>query len=61
MKVIIFYENKFMKESFIIIQDVFSLRQSYRLSDLSFCNENIYGDFVRNERNSIWKVLVKLF
>ena len=35
MKVIVFYEKKFIKESFLIRQDVSSLRQSYQLSDLS--------------------------
>ena len=35
MKVIVFYEKKFIKESFLIQQDVSSLRQSYQLSDLS--------------------------
>ena len=34
-EVIIFYEKKFIKKSFIIRQDVSSLRQSYQLSDLS--------------------------
>ena len=35
MKVIVFYEKKFIKESFLIQQDVSSLIQSYQLSDLS--------------------------
>ena len=35
MKVIIFYEKKFMKKNFVILKDVSSLRQSYQLSDLS--------------------------
>ena len=35
MKDIVFYEKKFIKKSFIIIQDVSSLIQSCRLSDLS--------------------------
>ena len=35
MKGIVFYEKKFIKESFLIQQDVSSLRQSYQLSDLS--------------------------
>ena len=35
MKVIIFYEKKFIKKNFLIRQDVSSLRQSYQLSDLS--------------------------
>ena len=35
MKVIIFYEKKFMKKGFVILLDVSSLRQSYQLSDLS--------------------------
>ena len=35
MKVIIFYEKKFMKKIFVIFKDVSSLRQSYQLSDLS--------------------------
>ena len=84
MKVIILYEKKFIKKSFLIRQDVSNLRWSYQLSDLSqndyfamriyiyiyiyiyvciwFQAINIvFGDFVRNERNSIWKVLVILF
>ena len=35
MKVIIFYDKKFIKKIFLISQDVSSLRQSYQLSDLS--------------------------
>ena len=35
MKVIIFYEKKFIKKSLLICQDVFSLKQSYQLSYLS--------------------------
>ena len=35
MKVIIFYEKKFMKKSFVILWNVSNLRQSYQLSDLS--------------------------
>ena len=35
MKVIIFYEKKFIKKSFLIWQDISSLRQSYQLFDLS--------------------------
>ena len=35
VKVIIFYENKFIKKNFLIRQDVSSLRQSYQLSDSS--------------------------
>ena len=35
MKVTIFYEKKFIKKSFLIRQDVSSLRQSYQLYDLS--------------------------
>ena len=35
MKVIIFYENKFINTSFLIRQDVSSLRQSYQSFDLS--------------------------
>ena len=35
MKVIVFYEKKFIKKSFLISQDVSSLIQSCRLSDLS--------------------------
>ena len=35
MKVIIFYEKKFIKKNFLIRQNVSSLRQSYQLSDLS--------------------------
>ena len=35
IKVIIFYKKKFIKKSFLIRQDVSSLRQSYQLSDLS--------------------------
>ena len=35
MKVIIFYEKKFIKKIFLIWQDVYSLRQSYQLSNLS--------------------------
>ena len=35
MKVIIFYEKKFIKKSLLIRQDVFSLKQGYQLSYLS--------------------------
>ena len=35
MKVIIFYEKKFIKKSLLIRQDVFSLKQSYQLTYLS--------------------------
>ena len=35
MKVIILYEKKFIRKSFLIWQDVSSLRQSYQLSYLS--------------------------
>ena len=35
MKVIVFYEKKFIKKSFLISQDVSSLIQSCRLSDLN--------------------------
>ena len=35
MKVIIFYEKKFIKKSLLIRQDVYSLKQSYQLSYLS--------------------------
>ena len=35
MKVIVFYEKKFIRKSFLISQDVSSLIQSCRLSDLS--------------------------
>ena len=35
MKVIILYEKKFIKKSFLIRQDVSNLRWSYQLSDLS--------------------------
>ena len=34
MKVIIFYEKKFIKKSLLIRQDVYSLKQSYQLSYL---------------------------
>ena len=33
MKVIIFYEKKLIKKSFLIWQDVSSLKQNYQLSD----------------------------
>ena len=35
MKVIIFYNKKFIKKSLLVRQDVSSLRQSYQLLDLS--------------------------
>ena len=35
VKIIIFYEKKFIKKSLLIRQDVYSLKQSYQLSYLS--------------------------
>ena len=58
IKVIIFYEKKFIKKSFLIWQDVSSLKQNYQLSDFElkwlFCNENTYILTLNNQYYIWW-------